>query len=128
MSAERLDAVDRRGNVLEQDDRVVIALVDRDPGERSGIARRPLGEKRRLAVAGRRRDEHERERARGPQPVDERRPRNASRRPWGRLQLRLDDIEREAGLARPDEDRLRSDPAQRRIERTAIDAETALPR
>ena len=44
------------------------------------------------------------------------------------IERMTDDIEREAGLARPDEDRLRSDPAQRRIERTAIDAETALPR
>ena len=74
--AERLDPIERRGDVLEQDVRVVVALVDRDPGERARVACGPLGKECRLAVAGRCDDEHEREGAGGAKPVDERRPGN----------------------------------------------------
>jgi hypothetical protein len=123
---KRLDAVDRRGDVLEEDERVVVALVDRDPGEGPRVACGPLGQERRLPVAGGRRDEDERECACCPEPVDKRRPRDASRRPRGRLQLRLDDVEREGRLARPDEDRLRAYPPQGCVQGTAVDAETAL--
>ena len=58
----------------EQRDRVVVALVDRDPGERPYVAAGPLGEERRLAVPGGRDHEHEREGARRAEAVDQRRP------------------------------------------------------
>ena len=48
----------------EQDSRIVVVFVDCDPGERAGVAIRPLRQQRGLAVAGRRHDDHERERAR----------------------------------------------------------------
>jgi hypothetical protein len=42
------------------------------------------------------------------------------------VKLRFDDVERQAGLWRPDENRLRADPAQRSVQRPPIDAETAV--
>ena len=76
----RSDAFECRGEPPEQDGRVVVGLVDREPCERTGVALGPLRRERRLAVAGRCRHGHERHRCRT-QPVHKRRPRH---RPGGR--------------------------------------------
>ena len=73
---QRLDPVERGSDEAQQRDRVVVAFVHRDPGERTHVARRPLREERRLAVTGRRHHQHQRERARRAQAVDQRRPRD----------------------------------------------------
>ena len=57
---ERLDLVDCGGDRTEQEDRVVIALVQGDPGEGALVGVLPLGEEGRLAVPGGRRDEDHR--------------------------------------------------------------------
>ena len=59
LRTERLDPVDRRREVGEEHDRVVVALVSRQPGDRPGVLRRPLDEEARLAVAGRCHDRDE---------------------------------------------------------------------
>ena len=66
---ERFDAVDRRRDVAQEHDRVVVPAVERDPRERTRIRVGPAGEQRRLAVAGRCDDGRE-VRARRGQPRD----------------------------------------------------------
>ena len=110
---QRLDPVERGRDEAQERDRVVVALVDRDPGERPHVARRPLREQRRLAVAGRRHHQHERERARRAQAVDQRRPRDRARQERGNAGLRVGDLERQRWRARgTDEHGLRPRPAQ----------------
>jgi hypothetical protein len=83
------NAVDGRGDVQPEPRRVVVAGVERDPGVRSVAARTPGAHRRRLAVAGGRRDERQPyvvaavERLQEPWPLDE-----ARRRP-GRRELGL---------------------------------------
>ena len=127
MRAERLDPVERRGDVLEEDEGVVVALVDGHPRERARIAGGPLREQRRLAVTGGGDDEHDREGAGGAQAVDERRPRDTFRLSHRRAELRLDDVAEDGGIAGSDEDRLGAELPQRRVQGTATDAETAVP-
>ncbi len=55
----RRDVTQRRGDVLGQDDRVVVLLAERDPGERPAIALGPLREHGRLAVSGRSENRHD---------------------------------------------------------------------
>ena len=55
-SVDGLDSVQRRRDVAEEHDRVVVGVVERHPDERPHVLVRPLGEQRRLAVPGRRRD------------------------------------------------------------------------
>ncbi len=76
------------GNVALECGRIVVRVVERQPGDRPPVARRPLPEQRRLAVA--RGSENGRKRGgRGPQAVDEGRPRDGVR-PQHRLsQLQL---------------------------------------
>ena len=69
---DRLDAVERRRHVPQKRNGLVVLLVDRDPGERAGVAGGPLREQRRLPVAGRRHDQHERKGAGSAKPVHER--------------------------------------------------------
>jgi len=42
------------------------------------------------------------------------------------VELRLDDVAENAGIARPDENRLGAEPAQRRVQGTTIEAEAAV--
>ena len=49
---DQLDAVKRGGDVGQQDRRIVVAVVDRDPVHPAPLTRGPLGQQRRLAVAG----------------------------------------------------------------------------
>ena len=72
-AADRLDGIERRCDVGEQDLRVVVPLVDRDPGEGRTRVLGPLRQQRRLAVA--RRGDHRDDPARVPvrQPVKQRR-------------------------------------------------------
>ena len=110
---QRLDPVERGGDEAQERDRVVVALVDRDPGERTHVARRPLREQRRLAVAGRRHHQHQREGARRAQAVDQRRPRDRARQERRNAGLRVGDLERQRWRARgTDEHGLRPRPAQ----------------
>jgi hypothetical protein len=68
------DPVERRGDVREERNRVVVPLLQRHPGERPWITFRPLGEQCGLPVARRRRDaDHPRLRS-AAEPVDERSP------------------------------------------------------
>src|SRR5205085_914370 len=92
-------------NVPQQDDRVVVALIDRDPDERPWISLGPLTQQRGLAVPGRRDDRRDSTRRRRAEPVDERRPRNGSRPEARRLDLRLEDVEQRqvrSSLNRPE--------------------------
>ena len=59
---DRLDPVQRDGDVGQQHHRVVVALVDRDPSHPVPLARAPLGQQGRLAVAGRGDDTDDRHR------------------------------------------------------------------
>ena len=47
---EGLDPVERRGDVAEKRERVVVALVERHPGERALVTGGPLGKDRRLPI------------------------------------------------------------------------------
>ena len=51
--SEGLDAIEGGGEVRQQDRRVVVVLVDRDPSDPGSVPLGPLGQERRLAVAGR---------------------------------------------------------------------------
>ena len=59
---ERGGPAEREGDVREEDGRIVVALVDRQPGEGPRVALRPLREERRLPVSGRRHDRDDRQR------------------------------------------------------------------
>ena len=48
---DRRDGVQRLGDVRQKDDGIVVAVVERDPGEFATVVCRPLSEKRCLAVA-----------------------------------------------------------------------------
>ena len=50
---DRLDLVQRRGDVAQDDDRVVVGSVEGHPCEAAAVARRPLHDQGRLAVARR---------------------------------------------------------------------------
>ena len=53
---ERDEAVDRRHEIREEDDRVAVAVAGRQPRNRTGVFGRPLDKEARLAIAGRRDD------------------------------------------------------------------------
>jgi hypothetical protein len=67
-----LDPVERGGDVGEQDDRVVVPVVGRDPAGPGLVVLGPLGEDRRLSVAGRRDDRDDRRAAVGDEPAEQR--------------------------------------------------------
>jgi len=100
ISVRRFDVVESRGNVAsyvhgtrigvlvdlegggdvpQQHDRIVVALVERDPRKGAAVARRPLREDSCLPIAGRSNDGGGRDRRRRPQSVHERRTRDRSR-------------------------------------------------
>jgi hypothetical protein len=96
---ERLDPVDRGADVLQEDERVVVALVDRNPGNAAVLCRGPLGEERRLAVAGTRDDADDARRL-SSKPVHERRSCDDALAKRRRSELRLDHVEaRPLGLS-----------------------------
>ena len=78
---ERRAGVQRLGDVGQKDDGIVVAVVERDPGERATVVCGPLPENRRLAVTGRCDDADDAtaaltgEAADEPRPLDEARPR-----------------------------------------------------
>jgi hypothetical protein len=80
---------ERRGDVRPEANRVVVARVDRQPGERqpSGLGGAPLHEQRGLAGAGRRLDEGEAAMQPVPQALDQPRPRDVALAQPGRLDL-----------------------------------------
>ena len=89
---QRADAVERGREVAQEDDRVVVPLVERHPGERAPVAQGPLGQQRRLAVAGCRHDGREADKTLRAQAVDEALARDA----WSEdrdAQLRLEHVE-----------------------------------
>ena len=58
---QRLDAVQRQSDVAGETDRVPVGLIDRHPGELPGILSRPLAQRGRLPVPGRRGHQDERD-------------------------------------------------------------------
>jgi hypothetical protein len=86
--------VQRLGDVREKDDRIVVAVVERDPGEPAAVRCGPLAERRGLAVAGRCDDAGETSRSRPREALDEAGPRDVAR-PGGRdVELRPKQFER----------------------------------
>ena len=68
---ERFDLVERRRDRADQKHRVVVAGVERDPGELAVVVRQPLAKQRRLPVARRRGHQQRRSLAVGDQPRDQ---------------------------------------------------------
>ena len=89
---DRLDPVQRGRDIAQQDDRVVVALVDRDPGDPAPLPRRPLGEQRGLAIAGRGDHTDERRGLGGEQLLDQRGPGHEPRAARRRMELGLDQL------------------------------------
>ena len=90
---ERGGPAEREGDVGEEDRRIVVALVDRQPGEGPRIALGPLREERRLPVSGRRHDRDDRHLAARREPGDEGvSSQQAGARRW-RDELRLENRE-----------------------------------
>ena len=96
---DRLDPVQGRREVGQQNGRIIVAVVGRDPGDPRLPALGPLRQQCRLAVAGRRDNGDHSRCFDGVQPVDQRGP-GHDPRPAGRpAQLRLQ--QRKAGLHSP---------------------------
>ena len=70
-AVDRRQPVDGGGQVLQQHDRIVVAPVERDPGELPVVARCPLRQQRRLPVTARCDDGHGARGQVGAQAVDE---------------------------------------------------------
>ena len=68
---QRLDPVDRSGDVPEENERVVVASVDRHPRDTPCFGRRPLREQRGLAISRRSDHQHRLRRLAPPQPRDQ---------------------------------------------------------
>ena len=92
-SREGLDPVKRQRNVSEENDRVVVTLVHRNPRERTRVAYRPLRQNRGLSVPRRSGQDHNRF-SRRAQAVDERSPGDGAGAQRRHVNLRLDHIER----------------------------------
>jgi hypothetical protein len=77
-AVDRHDRVEGRGDLENQQGRIVVRRVQRDPGDRAPRGSRVLGEQRRLPVADRRAQGHDR-RTPAEQRIHERAPRY---QPW----------------------------------------------
>ena len=121
---DRIDRIESRGKMPQQHNWIIVALVDRDPRERSRILRSPLRENRGLSIARRSNDDDRGEGAGGAQSVDERCPRDAAPADVWNCQLRLDHVEREASL-RFDEHGLRAGIAKRDNRRRSVAPEVS---
>ena len=89
-----LHRIQRRGDVAEQDLRVVVRLIDRHPGKRLTVALGPLRQQRRFPIPRRRDHRHDRAGIAASQPLDQQRP---AHHPWSRqrtAQLRGEKVER----------------------------------
>ena len=91
-TTERRDPVQRTGDVGAQDDRVVVGIVDRQPGDRGRRVLGHLGQHRRLAVSRRRDDGHD-GRARLPDPFEQRGPPHDPAARGDRAQFRRSNVE-----------------------------------
>ena len=92
---KRLDAIQRGGEVGEEDGGVVVVMVCREPCDARLPVLGPLGEQGRLSVARRRHDSEHRDARRCDEALDERGPADDARAKTGRAQFRR--VEREAG-------------------------------
>ena len=92
---DRLDAVNRGGDVPQKHQRVVVLAVERDPCERTRIGLGPVREQRRLAVPGGR-DHARKRRRRRAQPRDHVGLRDGAGPGQRRRELDLDEVERES--------------------------------
>ena len=90
---DRLDRIERFGDVGEQDLRVVVPFVQRHPGEGLAVALGPLRQQRRLPVPGRRHHRHDRKRRALPQPVNKGQPAHAARPYHRTAQLRRNEFD-----------------------------------
>src|SRR5512133_486316 len=95
---DRIDRIESRGKMPQQNNWIVIALVDRKPCEWSRILDSPLRENRGLSIARRSNDDNCGKGAGGTQTVDESCPRDAASADIRNCQLRPDHVEREAPL------------------------------
>src|SRR4029450_398324 len=109
---DRIDRIESRGKMPQQNNWIVVALVDRKPCERSRILGSPLRENRGLSIARRSNDDDCGEGAGGTQSVDESCPRDTGSAGGPECQPRLDHVEREAPL-RFDEHGLRAGISKR---------------
>ena len=88
---DRGEAVERRGEVGEEDARLVVVVVDRQPRDGPSLTRRPVREEDRLPVAGRRDDRDDRCPGLGHEHSDEAIPSDDPRSQHGLAQLRIDE-------------------------------------
>jgi hypothetical protein len=86
---DRLHPVQRDRDIAQQDHRVVVAPVDRDPGDPIPLPRGPLGQDRGLAIAGRGDHTDERRGLRVEQLLDQLGPGHDPRPGPGRMELGL---------------------------------------
>ncbi len=128
---DRSDAIERSSDRGQEDRRVVVAFIEREPGERPAILRRPLRQECGLPVS---RGSHDRDQRDGPrrlEPSHQLRPRDEALATYGRsVEFRL----REPGAAPGEQGRLgkaddrRGMPFPRRRRVTDVDASFATPR
>ena len=90
---DRLHPVQRDRDIAQQDHRVVVAPVDRDPGDPIPLPRGPLGQDRGLAIAGRGDHTDEGRGLRVEQPLDQLGPGYDPRPGPGRMELGLQWLE-----------------------------------
>ena len=98
LGRERIDGVERAGQVRGEHREVVVRLRDRQPREGSLVGRGPLGQQRGLAGPGRARDEDDRRP--GAEPIDERGPGDEAGPDLGDPQLGVERGERAQAPAR----------------------------
>jgi hypothetical protein len=91
---DRLDPIQGDGQVGQQQRRIIVALVDSDPGHRARLAFGPLGQQGRLAVPGGRDRTDHRHRIRGEQPIHQQGPEHDPRPSRRRVQLGLHQLQR----------------------------------
>jgi hypothetical protein len=98
VAVERGHAIERRRDVREQHDRIVVLLVGGDPGESPPRQRAgPLREQGRLAVARSGVNDDDLRPRRTVEPLEQVRARDAALGDLGRLQLGLEQLERRTG-------------------------------
>ena len=127
---DRSDAIERGSDRCQEDRRVVVVVIERNPGERPAILRRPLRQERGLPVSRWSDDRDQRDDPRSLEPSHQLCPRDETRATYGRwVEFRLGEpgaARREQGLLGNAEDpRGMSFPRRRRI--TDIDASIATP-
>ena len=84
---DALDPIQGHRQIRQQHRRIVVAVIQRDPGDAGPQAGGPLRQQRRLAVTGGRHDGHQRVPRRCVEPLDDGRTSDEARAGAGRLEL-----------------------------------------